>query len=692
MWRGLAMASVAVGLSFAAAAEQAVAPAPRNQVTARELVVEPPTLIALGFEWYVQGDDNGNARVAVSYRLSATGTGKPGDWRESLPLIRVERGDRTAQYGVPVVMAERPNLLAGSILDLQPDTAYDVRLVMSDPDGVSGERQRIVKAHTRAEPMPAPGGRVFHVYPPDFKGTPQRPAFIGLLAAYYNGPRLAADHYNVYPPRVQPGDTILVHAGVYKDNRYVYGTASVAIADDAPFPANIACCGATFHGTYHLIASGTAEKPIVIKAAGDGPAIFDGDGNGVLFNVVAGNYHYFEGLTFRNTEVAIEAGQKGIAGSVGLTVKHSRFENFGEGIHTDWGGSKNFYIADNDFQGRLPSYVLVPWSMGTAAQVQGPRLKKIPGINESLMKMTTQYAVKVYGSGHVIAFNRARDVHDAFDHGTYGAPDGWPHTPRDRMPVANDFYNNDMSNMHDDCIEVDGMAYNARIVRNKCVNAAGSAFSASPAFGGPTYIVRNIAYHLPSNFEAIKGADAPGLSVYNNTFITALRNPGPTADVRNNLIFAEFPEETAVMTGAGLTPQGGGTAAGAASTTIANALSGGGAAVVAPRIGMLDYNGYFNGSGSAGSVAAARKAQGLDTHSIDVDYRIFDQLAPADTDNIVRVYDPNTIDVKLKAASPAIDAGVALPSITDGFLGKAPDLGALESGTPAPHYGPRTSN
>jgi hypothetical protein len=32
---------------------------------------------------------------------------------------------------------------------------------------------------------------------------------------------------------------------------------------------------------------------------------------------------------------------------------------------------------------------------------------------------------------------------------------------------------------------------------------------------------------------------------------------------------------------------------------------------------------------------------------------------------------------------------VILPNVTDGFSGKAPDIGALEVGKPAPHYGPR---
>ena len=55
--------------------------------------------------------------------------------------------------------------------------------------------------------------------------------------------------------------------------------------------------------------------PIAIKAAGDGEAIFDGDGNFALFDVKAADYTYFEGLTFRNAEVAIAAGTQFVAGA-----------------------------------------------------------------------------------------------------------------------------------------------------------------------------------------------------------------------------------------------------------------------------------------------------------------------------------------------------------------------------------------
>ena len=39
-----------------------------NAVAPGEFIVEPATLINLGFEWKIQGDGNRNATVAVQYR------------------------------------------------------------------------------------------------------------------------------------------------------------------------------------------------------------------------------------------------------------------------------------------------------------------------------------------------------------------------------------------------------------------------------------------------------------------------------------------------------------------------------------------------------------------------------------------------------------------------------------------------
>jgi hypothetical protein len=49
----------------------------------------------------------------------------------------------------------------------------------------------------------------------------------------------------------------------------------------------------------------------------------------------------------------------------------------------------------------------------------------------------------------------------------------------------------------------------------------------------------------------------------------------------------------------------------------------------------------------------------------------------------------DSIDLRLRQGVAAIDAGIELPNVTDGFRENAPDLGAYEFGAPLPHYGPR---
>jgi hypothetical protein len=109
-----------------------------------------------------------------------------------------------------------PNAFAGSVLNLQPGTEYEVHCVLTDPDGLSGAHEQTVTVRTRTEPMPANGGTTYHVYPANWQGAKQEPSFVGLLAAYYSG-QINGDLYNSFPVRVKPGDTILVHAGVYDD-------------------------------------------------------------------------------------------------------------------------------------------------------------------------------------------------------------------------------------------------------------------------------------------------------------------------------------------------------------------------------------------------------------------------------------------------------------------------------------------
>jgi len=199
-----------------------------------------------------------------------------------------------------IVHGERKDV--GDLSTLGIDHPYPVTgtdgdaasLAGGDPDGFAGQSAKVVvktvEVRTRPEPKPYSGGRVFHVYPPGFKGQKSEPAFEGLMCAY-NLTCSGTDWATAGRPRVQPGDTILVHAGLYKYNRWEY-TNDPAVNRTVPLD-----------GTYYLTADGTEEKPIVIKGAGDGEAIFDGAGNFALFDTKAADYTYFEGLTFRNAEI-----------------------------------------------------------------------------------------------------------------------------------------------------------------------------------------------------------------------------------------------------------------------------------------------------------------------------------------------------------------------------------------------------
>jgi hypothetical protein len=371
------------------------APNPQNnKVKAGELVIDPPTLINLGFEWLVEGDDNRNAKVEIAYRKKGESR-----WRSAMPLLRLS-GERIYQ-SEGVFNLKTPNMFAGSILDLEENTTYEVRLSLSDPDG--GGAIRIVTAKTRAEPKPATGGRIYHVYPRDWKGAKEPGSFNDLMCAYnwYCG---GGDTVTGGRPRVRPGDIILVHAGTYRYHPEFY-TGDRSINSTTPV-----------EGTYYLFASGTPDKPIVIKAAGDGEVVFDGDGNDTLFNLLAANYNYFDGITIRNTNVGFLLGIKDIAGADGFTLVNSRAINVGRVVREDWAKSKDYYIADNVFLGRHDPAHITSW-------IGNDVWSKYPGFPAPI---TSEYAVKVYGQGHVVAHNYIANFHDALDHATFGNPSDRP--------------------------------------------------------------------------------------------------------------------------------------------------------------------------------------------------------------------------------------------------------------------------
>ena len=629
-----------------------------NKVRPGNFIVGDPTLICLGFEWHIDGDDNRNAAVEVRYRKKGTTA-----WREALPLLRLQNeeagGSLVPEYVVP-------NMFAGSILDLEPDTEYECKLQMLDPDGVEGNKEKMVTVRTRPEPKPFAGGRILHAYPAGYKGSKEKPSFTGLKSAY---------------SAAEPGDIILVHTGVYQSDRNTYlGYLRSGV-------------GSNVLGTTRLTESGTPEKPIAIKGAGDGEVIFDGNACSILFDVMGANYLYFEGLTFRNADVAIQTGLRNVAGSSGLTVKRCRFENVSMAIWGTYAGSKNYYIADNVIIGRANPKVL----MGLISR--GVPFNTLPGYPPTINGPNgSYYAITVAGQGHAVCHNR---VENFFDGICVDQAAGSPKPGKHGGPHAYiDFYNNYISNLIDNCIETDTATHNIRVMRNVCINNAHAPLSSQPVYGGPAYFIGNIIYHVPEG-GAIKMYSRPaGVIFYHNTLCGEIYVGQPSGTgasnlhFRNNLMLGENPLNQ--------------------SNRIAKDFRGIYFMDTYTSYTSSDYDGFrpnegydvqFMWNSPAGGAVTDYKnprelhsfrtleelcdATGQECHGIMVDYDIFENVKKPDLANFSKIYTAEELDFRLKQNAVAVDAGCILPNVNDGFSGKAPDLGALEVGQPMPVYGPR---
>ena len=175
-----------------------------NATVPGEVTTPYPTVTNLAVEWKIDGDDNENGRVEVAYRRSGEKA-----WHAAMPLRRVPAGQSVGTR--PIFRWE--NKHSGSIFDLQPGTAYEIRLRLADPDG--GAVEKIVRARTRPVPRAARNARVRRASPE-------------TLAA------MAAS--------AQPGDILLLAPGRY--------------------------------GAFAATRDGLPDKPIVFRS-GNGAAVFD---------------------------------------------------------------------------------------------------------------------------------------------------------------------------------------------------------------------------------------------------------------------------------------------------------------------------------------------------------------------------------------------------------------------------------
>lgn len=554
--------------------------------------LDPATLHSLGAWWIVKGDDNANAAVTCHFRKAGAQ-----EWREGLPLFRVEKGMHLGRKNDNKTLTKVPDdawLFAGSLLLLEPDTAYEWKLALKDPDG--GEQEQILRARTIAEPRAPADLKIIYVAPGagGGSGTSEDP-YKGLAAAQ------EAAH---------PGTLLLLNSGVYE-------------------------------GKFEVAKSGAPGKPIIYRGAAGGAAVLDGKSGAEKRadrGISAIEIHdvWFENLTIRNADYGIVAHD-----SARLVVRRCHIHNVEFGLtwtRNSKDRTRDFFISDNIIEG--PSV----W----------PRTKE-KGIENAR-------GIQATGAGHVICYNRIRGFADAID--TFGS----------QRCQAIDIHNNDVGELTDDGIEMDYSERNTRCFYNRLTNVY-QGISTQPVFGGPVYIFRNAMYNV--EVETFKIHNGPsGVLLFHNTSV----KQGEPLVVWTGEKFSNFRSRNNLFIGAK-----------------------GRAFDCSPMAEGSDYD--FDGFGGfSGEVFLkwnnVKYANLEEVRSKGLIYRHLTVVDPATAfasglqppADVKQQQDWKLNDLRLKAGTAALDAGEALPGINDGFVGKAPDLGAYEFGQPLPHYGPRPAS
>lgn len=242
---------------------------------------------SISIEWDLTGDGDHDATCSVQYRQQ--GSGK---WLEALPLFRVDY-----QWWYHTERADKPlNLFAGSLVFLEPDTTYEIRLDLADPDGRTATKT--VSVATRPIPNLPQNGRTFHVVPGAGGGS-------GTADDPFRGLADAQD-------AAKPGDIFLLHVGDY--------------------------------GHFAFEKSGEPGKYVVWKSAGDRKVVF----SAVRVNA---SHLWLDGLHLKRTDEP--NGLRASNNTNDVVVQGCQFDGFHYSITLrptcrNWHITDNVIVGDND--------------------------------------------------------------------------------------------------------------------------------------------------------------------------------------------------------------------------------------------------------------------------------------------------------------------------------------------------------
>jgi hypothetical protein len=394
-----------------------------------------------------------------------------------------------------------------------------------------------------------------------------------------------------------------------------------------------------YEGGIVVAANGTAEKPICIVAAGDGEVLVHGGPaatNNLTGIEVRGAWVRIQGLSFYNFHNCV----RGQRSASNLAVMGCTMNHFYTAIRTR---GDDGYFADNLIR---ESYHPLDATVPADDRNEGHGIE-----------CSTETA------GIVVCFNAISLVADGI---RLGGRDS-------------DVYGNDVIFNIDDGIELDMGGANLRVLDNRWSFTGQNGLSFQPYIGGPAYLIRNLV--IGAKESALKNRyESEGAVFINNTFLSF--------DGRaNDLPYGSFTRNNLFLTNPGQ---------GRRSAQVA---------IGKERLGELDmdYDGFGPQGPNGTPVATFSMQTGLEKHGVQFSSNEQVLAHPPGTypqyqsrqwtvpEAFLQAKDRPHPDLALRAGSPAIGAGVTIPNVTERSDGKQPDLGALQFGEPAPHFGPRSA-
>lgn len=436
--------------------------------------------------------------------------------------------------------------------------------------------------------------------------------------------------------RTRPSPTVPDDARVREATPSTLGSVLGSAA-----PGDVVLLGPGTYGDITVGRDGTAERPIVVRGSDVDAVVVEGE-----VRMDGRTSVWIEDLTVR--------GQIKLNNAHNIVVRGCRIEATlefdGNGIVSLSSGSTDGYFADNTIIG------LTEWTEASLG-VGGDNIGE---------------GIWMTGPGNVIEHNRVVGFRDCIS---------LLEDSSASHQVSIDILRNDLDTCSDDGIEADFSMGNVRVIQNRMVNTF-IALSSQPSLGGPTWFLRNVSYNnLYQVWKPQRGS--VGDLWYHNSVVKSgdalavnTSVPWSRARFRNNLLIGG---------GGGATYNGYATGAGRVLQI----------ATIDVPTADLDYDGFGSigtgtfrgrfGGVSFDSLAALRSATS-ELHAVEVDLAVF-----ATAVDFPEVPFPRREPADLRLTSgAAVDVGLAIPNVNDGFAGSAPDLGAYELGSGLVAYGPRT--